>query len=123
MLHEIPSPNWSLATLEVGTKDLGWAAGTLLDDREYHLERWSESGSDLVTIYFSPEKLEIGNNAMVLDLLLRANLLLFKNDTPEIDIGLVKDSLGQDMLSINILLSDSSGEYAVLLVNLEPYSN
>ena len=120
-MQKYEKPDWSLANVEVGTRDIGWAEGVLLDGRPYYLERWQEDGLQLATVYFSPRDLRDQTSSNLFLLLEEAEIIALKQEPLPCDTGLVKDSIGQLVVSINVVLSDPLEQYATLIIPTNEY--
>ena len=120
-MQEFEKPNWSLASIDTGSKDLGWAEGVLSDGRPYYLERWQVEGSQLATVYFSSRDLDETPADRLCRLLVDAEIIALKQETLTIEAGIVEDSLGQQLVSVNVLLSDPLEQYAQVVIPTNEY--
>lgn len=114
-------PDWSLAELQIGTRDLGWAEGYLSDQRPFFIERWQEGENQLATFYFSSERIKGKSVDELVILLLESQLLTLQKEPIPVDYAEVKDSSGQLLFSLNLVLSDASECYAQLKVPINDY--
>jgi hypothetical protein len=120
-MQEFEKPNWSLASIDTGSKDLGWAEGVLTDGRPYYLEWWQTEGSQLATVYFSTKDLAETPAERLCRLLVDAEIIALKQESLTVEAGIVQDSLGQQLVSVNVLLSDPLEQYAQVVVPTSEY--
>jgi len=120
-MQEYEKPNWSLASIDTASTDLSWAEGVLPDGRPYYLERWQTEGSQLATFYFSPRDLDEAQAERLCRLLVEAEIIALKQEPLSVEAGRVQDSIGQTLVSLNVLLSDPLEQYARVVVPTNEY--
>ena len=120
-MQEYEKPNWSLASIDTASTDLSWAEGVLPDGRPYYLERWQAEGSQLATFYFSPRDLDETQAERLCRLLVEAEIIALKQELLSVEAGRVQDSIGQTLVSLNVLLSDPLEQYARVVVPTNEY--
>ena len=119
--NQYAKPDWSLAELQIGTRDLGWAEGYLSDKRPFFIERWQEGDNQLATFYFSSERIQDKSVDELVILLLDSQLFTLQKEPIPVDSAEVKDSIGQLLFSLNLVLSDAKECYAQLEVPINDY--
>lgn len=114
MKFPVPSYNRTpnrTRTLENEQLDFGWSRGTLCDGRSYYAEYWNEFGLDMMTCYFSAIGLESMDVHELVKLLETESLIRVRKEAsekngPNVTLAKHPDEAGQEMLIINVPISD-----------------
>lgn len=122
-MSKFEKPDWSLAAYNIRDTDIGWAKGALPDGRPYFLEMWRDGNSELATFYFSPCDLTQCPHEHLLRLFIDADIIALIDEPIPLDANIVTDSIGQNIYSLNVVLRDSTGEYASLKIPIEKFTH
>jgi hypothetical protein len=113
-------PNF-VKTPENDALDLGWAEGVLSDGRPFRAECWAQDQITMLTLFFSVMDLENHTDQMFKDMLVKENLIEFVGDKAILQATTIKDIVGNDMWSVNIVIGTEDGLYARDSVGLKSY--
>lgn len=99
--------------------NIGYAEGTLSDERPYRLEVWSSYGITNTTIFISILDLEDKSEEEIKEYLTKEGLIEVIKD--DIYITELEDSEDNTFLSINMPTEDQNGELNKYLVKLNDF--
>jgi hypothetical protein len=100
---------------------IGWNAGALSDGRPYRVDAWAVDQTTILTFILSTQDLEDAEEGALSDLLEREGLITFDAEEFYVGLGKMTDSSGQEMWSINVVLSEGDDVYASTDIDLQPY--
>ena len=118
-VNSVPSP-YELG--EDGVMDVGYKNGVFRDGCPYGLECWRMDAMRMLTVLFSNEGLTGYRRADMPLVLEGEEILRFVGaGKPRLQAAQTTDDVGQKMWALNLMLADSKGTYAELLVKLNSY--
>lgn len=118
-VNYVPSP---YEPDEDGVMDVGYKIGVFSDGRPYRLECWRMDAMLMLTVLFSNEGLTGYQRADMPLVLEGEEILHFVGaGKPRLQAAQTTDDVGQKMWALNLMLADSKGTYAELLVKLNSY--
>ena len=115
-------PNFS-KTEENDSIDLGWIEGVFNGNRPYRCEYWTIDGVLLVTFFFSTLRLENTSNESLCQLLVNEKLIYSSIDKITAEGRVCEDASGNEIWSVNIVLSDEDTIYAEHSLEFKEYIN
>ena len=107
-------------TDEINELDIGWAEGEFNDGRPYRAELWSWRHLLIVTLIFSTIDLDNFSEQELADLLEKDFLLEFKR-SQKVYPSKIRDSSGNEMWSVNVLVPHGAETLATLSPRFNPY--
>ena len=124
--RSLPKPDWTLndATFQDESVTISWAEGMLPRNRPFYAEVWKTdplAENTILTVTFSNQGLEGYSHTALLTLLTDAGLVRMMQDECYLDSGIVNDSFGNPMWSVNLVLKDSKTEYATLNMEMNSF--